>query len=119
MESALRERLARVRLHHQPGHDRPLFVGPGESYSDVIIRVARGVTERALRWPRDLATAIALGLTSGRQLARSQSAEVLAKVVAERLVAHLEESGFVVMRKPPAGGTSPLNYPDGWPHTKR
>jgi hypothetical protein len=27
----------------------PLFVGPGESYSDVIIRVARGVTERALR----------------------------------------------------------------------
>jgi hypothetical protein len=32
---------------------------------------------------------------------------------------NLDESGFVVMRKPPAGGTSPLNYPDGWPHTPK
>lgn len=41
-----------------------------------------------------------LGLTSGRSLERSQAAEVMAKVVAERLVAHLEASGFVIMRKP-------------------
>jgi hypothetical protein len=33
-------------------------------------------------------------------LARNQAAEVTAKVVAESLVAHLEESGFVIMRKP-------------------
>jgi hypothetical protein len=32
--------------------------------------------------------------------ARSQAAEVTATVVAERLVAHLEKSGFVIMRKP-------------------
>jgi hypothetical protein len=69
--------------------------------------------------PRDIATALALGLTSGRQLAKYQAAETMAKVVAERLVEHLDQSGFVVMRKPPAGGTSPLPYPDGWPHTRR
>lgn len=48
----------------------------------------------------DVETCLSLGLTSGRALARSQAAEVTAKVVAERLVAHLEASGFVVMRKP-------------------
>jgi hypothetical protein len=35
--------------------------------------------------PRDIVTALALGLTSGRQLARSQAAEIMAKIVAERL----------------------------------
>jgi hypothetical protein len=69
--------------------------------------------------PREVLTALSLGLTSGRQLARSQAAETMAKIVAERLVEHLSASGFVVMGKPPAGGTSPLHYPDGWPHTKR
>jgi hypothetical protein len=38
-------------------------------------------------------------------LERSQAADVTAKVVAERLVAQLERSGFVIMRKPiPVGG---------------
>jgi hypothetical protein len=50
------------------------------------------------------------------QLARFQAAETMAKIVAERLVEHLSASGFVVMRKPPAGGTTPLHYPDGRPH---
>jgi hypothetical protein len=54
--------------------------------------------------PRDIVTALALGLTSGRQLARSQAAEIMAKIVAERLVEHLSASGFVIMRKPLAGG---------------
>jgi hypothetical protein len=55
--------------------------------------------------PRDVEICLSLGLTSGRSLARSQGAEVTAKVVAERLVAHLEQSGFVIMRKPtPASG---------------
>jgi hypothetical protein len=43
----------------------------------------------------------------------------MAKIVAERPVEHLSASGFVVIRKPPAGGASPLQYPEGWPHTKR
>jgi hypothetical protein len=50
--------------------------------------------------PRDLAIALALGLTAGSRLAKFQSAEVMATVVAERLVEHLSASGFVVMRKP-------------------
>jgi hypothetical protein len=48
----------------------------------------------------DVETWLSLGLTSGSSLARNQAAEVTAKVLAERLVAHLEQSGFVVMRKP-------------------
>ena len=48
----------------------------------------------------DVEICLSLALTSGRALARSQAAEVTAKVVAERLVAHLEQSGFVIMRKP-------------------
>jgi hypothetical protein len=48
----------------------------------------------------DVEIALALALTSGRALARSQAAEVTAKVVAERLVAALRSSGYVVMRKP-------------------
>jgi hypothetical protein len=55
--------------------------------------------------PREVVTALSLGLTSGRQLARYQAAETMAKIVAERLVEHLSASGFVVMRKPiPAAG---------------
>ena len=50
--------------------------------------------------PRDVETCLSLGLTSGSRLARHQAAEVTAKVVAERLVAELERSGFVIMRKP-------------------
>jgi hypothetical protein len=69
--------------------------------------------------PRDVATALALGLTRGPQRERLQAAETMAKIVAERLVEHLSASGFVVMMKPPAGRTSPVRYPDGWPHTKR
>ena len=37
--------------------------------------------------PRDVETALALALTSGKALARTQSAETMSKVVAERLVA--------------------------------
>jgi hypothetical protein len=69
--------------------------------------------------PRDVEIALSLALTSGRAMERSQSAEIMAKVVAERLVASLKRSGFVVMRKPiPIGGSAPLNPPAGWPHTK-
>jgi hypothetical protein len=50
--------------------------------------------------PRDIETCLSLGLTSGSRLAKHQAVQVTAKVVAERLVAELERSGFVVMRKP-------------------
>jgi hypothetical protein len=69
--------------------------------------------------PREVVPALALGLTGGRQLAKYQAAETMAKIVAERLVEHFSASGFVVMRKPLAGGTSALHYPDGWPQASR
>jgi hypothetical protein len=50
--------------------------------------------------PRDVEIALSLALTSGRSFERAQAAEVTAKVVAERLVVQLEQSGFVIMRKP-------------------
>ena len=34
--------------------------------------------------------------------------ELMARVTAERLVKHLDQSGFVVMRKPPVGDLSRL-----------
>ena len=69
--------------------------------------------------PRDVEIALSLALTSGRALERSQSAETMAKITAERLIASLKHSGFVIMRKPiPAAGGDPLNKPPGWPHTK-
>jgi hypothetical protein len=49
---------------------------------------------------RDVEICLSMALTSGSSLARNQAAEVTAKVVAERLVAQLERSGFVIMRKP-------------------
>jgi hypothetical protein len=50
--------------------------------------------------PRDIETCLALALTAGAHSSGRKPAEVTAKVVAERLVAHLERSGFVIMRKP-------------------
>ena len=50
--------------------------------------------------PREVVTCLTLGLTRGPQRERFQAAEVMSKIVAERLVAELESSGFVVMRKP-------------------
>jgi hypothetical protein len=49
---------------------------------------------------RDVEICLSMALTSGSSLARNQAAEVTAKIVAERLMAHLERSGFVIMHKP-------------------
>jgi hypothetical protein len=50
--------------------------------------------------PRDVETAPALALTPGKAMARSQAAETMSKIVAERLVALLRSSGLILMRKP-------------------
>jgi hypothetical protein len=58
--------------------------------------------------PQDVASALAFALQyRGRKRARD-SRDIMAEVVAERLVAHLERSGFVIMRKLPALGAAPL-----------
>src|SRR5690348_8265092 len=49
--------------------------------------------------PRDVVTALSLGLTAKPARAQHQAAETMAKIVAERIAEHLDRSGFVVMRK--------------------
>jgi len=58
--------------------------------------------------PEDLADALADALCySGRRQVRD-SGEIMARIVAERLVEHLERSGFVIMKRPPAVGAAAL-----------
>jgi hypothetical protein len=52
----------------------------------------------------DLIATLAFAVTRDSRLARMQSAELLASIVAERIVDRLEASGYVVMRGPPAPG---------------
>jgi hypothetical protein len=57
----------------------------------------------------DLIATLAFALTRDSRLARMQSAELLASIVAERIVDRLEASGYVVMRGPPAPGAAPIS----------
>jgi hypothetical protein len=52
----------------------------------------------------DLRACIAFALTSDTRLAKAQLAELMASIVAERLIARLERDGFVIMRRPAAIG---------------
>jgi hypothetical protein len=44
---------------------------------------------------------------------------MMASIVAQRIVRHLENCGFVVMKRPPIGGSAPENPPASYPHTTR
>jgi hypothetical protein len=58
--------------------------------------------------PEDIADALAFALRfSGRKRVHNGD-EIMAAIVAKRLVEHLERAGFVVMRKPPAVGAAAL-----------
>jgi len=54
--------------------------------------------------PGDLRACVAYALTSDGRLAKTQSAELMASIVAERLIARLERDGIVIMRRPPGPG---------------
>jgi hypothetical protein len=56
---------------------------------------------------------LAFALTRDSRLARMQSAELLASIVAERIVDRLEASGYVVMQGPPAPGGAALGRGHG------
>jgi hypothetical protein len=58
--------------------------------------------------PEDIADALAFALRySGRKRVHD-AAEMAAAIVAKRLVAHLERSGFVVLKKPAAIGAAAI-----------
>jgi hypothetical protein len=52
----------------------------------------------------DLADALAFALRYSGRKRTHDAGEMMAAIVAKRLVEHLERSGLVVMKKPPIGG---------------
>lgn len=73
-------------------------------------RYDREVTEAHLSpaSPDDLADALAFALRFDGRKRKRDSGEIMAAIVARRLVEHLERAGFVVMTKPPAVGAAAL-----------
>ena len=58
--------------------------------------------------PQDLADALAFALRfQGRKRVHNAD-EIMAEIVAKRLVEHLERAGFVVMKRPPEIGAAAL-----------
>ena len=58
--------------------------------------------------PRDLADALAYALRfQGRKRVHNAD-EVMAEIVAKRLMEHLERGGFVIMKRPAIGGGAAL-----------
>lgn len=54
--------------------------------------------------PDDLASALAFALRFHGRKRTHGADDIMAEIVAHRLVEHLERAGFVVMKKPPSGG---------------
>ncbi len=66
-------------------------------------------TERLTPASRDdLANALAFALRFEGRRRKNDADEMLAKIVAKRLVDHLARSGFVVMKRPAIGGGAAL-----------
>ena len=58
--------------------------------------------------PEDLADALAFALRFDGRKRKHDAGEIMAQIVARRLVDHLERAGFVVMKRPPAVGAAAL-----------
>jgi hypothetical protein len=58
--------------------------------------------------PADLASSLAFALRYEGRKRNHNADEIMAEIVAKRLVEHLRRSGFVVMKRPPAVGGSAL-----------
>jgi hypothetical protein len=58
--------------------------------------------------PNDLAAALAFALRYAGRKRVHNADEIMAEIVAKRLVEHLQRAGFVVMKRPPAIGGAAL-----------
>jgi hypothetical protein len=58
--------------------------------------------------PADLKESLAFALRFEGKKRRHDADDYMARIVADRLVRHLERSGYVVMKRPPAGGHANL-----------
>ena len=68
--------------------------------------------------PHDIADSVAFALLFTGKKRIHDSDRLMAAIAAKHIVAHLDRCGYVVLKKPPIGGSAPLNPPPGWPHTK-
>ena len=66
--------------------------------------------------PQEIAETIAFGLRYSGRKRVNDSSEMMAAIVAKRLVEHLQRSGFVVMKRPPASGAAALGSAAGGSH---
>ena len=58
--------------------------------------------------PEDLGAALAFALRFDGRKRKHDAAEMMARIVGARLVERLERAGFVIMKRPPAGGASAI-----------
>jgi hypothetical protein len=61
--------------------------------------------------PDDLAASLSFALRFEGRKSQHDSDRLNADIVAKRLVRYLDKAGYVVMKKPPLGGT--LRWPEG------
>jgi hypothetical protein len=62
--------------------------------------------------PDDLTDSLSSALRFEGRKSKHDSDRLNADIVAERLVRYLDKAGYVVMKKPPLGGTR--RWPEGW-----
>jgi hypothetical protein len=67
----------------------------------------------------DIADSISFALLFSGKKRVHDSDRLTASIAAQRIVRHHEKCGYVLMKRPPIGGSAPLDPPPGWPHTRR
>jgi hypothetical protein len=60
--------------------------------------------------PDDIAEAIAFALRYSGRKRTHDAGEMMAAIVAKRLVEHLERAGFVIMQRPPVAGGAAIGF---------
>jgi hypothetical protein len=66
----------------------------------------------------DIADSVAFALLFSGKKRVHDSDRMMDSISAQRIVRHLERCGYVLMKKPPLGGSAPRNPPASWPQTK-
>ena len=62
--------------------------------------------------PQDIAEVLAFALRFDGKKRKTDGAEMMSRIVAERLVRHLTRCGFAILKKPPISGTAAPNCGD-------
>jgi hypothetical protein len=67
--------------------------------------------------PSDLAYSIAFALRFDGRKRFHRGDEFMANLTADHIVRYLDRCGFVIMKRPPIGGSAPRNPPPSYPQT--